>query len=384
MADLTGFHDPLEHMRFYSGPDADPSLRGSRVHKVQGRVKSVKMLTHDTCELVVQYDYGNDILSPVAGQYATLKTEELSKPRSYSFARAPEKEAPGEHSFFIRKVPGGQFSEWLFGKENCVGKPIVIGGPMGKFGLDDSDRPMLCVAGGSGMSAIFAMLEHAVTRQVKRDAVFLYGAREQKDLYMLDEIKQFEKHWNGDAKFTFVPVLSEEPEDSDWTGARGFVTNYMVEQCSEKGMLPEELVAYFCGPPPMINLGVDLLLKAGVPAESIRYDKFEDATSPAPVIDNAKCVLCDECLLVKPLENCIVEVSALYPKDRRNYDGGSQQDFSGYRRVDPLETSGLYYNSLYIDENECIRCYACVDSCPAGAIDPKNDKTPKTLRRIVA
>ena len=269
--------------------------------------------------------------------------------------------------------------------ESRVGKPITVSGPLGKFMLDDSDRPMLCVAGGSGMSAIFAILEHAAARNTKRDAVFLYGARTQKDLYMLDEIRQFEKHWHPDAAFSFIPVLSEEPEDSDWQGARGFVADHMARHClGQGGMQPDDIVAYFCGPPPMINMGVDLLAKAGVPAESIRYDKFEDATSPAPVIDNSKCVLCDECLLVKPLADCIVEVSALYPKDRRHVEDGRNAGFASYRRISPLETSGLYYNSLYIDENECIRCYACVDICPADAIDPNNDKAPRTLRRIIA
>ena len=106
------------------------------------------------------------------------------------------------------------------------------------------------------------------------------------------------------------------------------------------------------------------------------FDKFEDARSPAPVIDNSKCVLCDECLLVKPTADCIVETAKL--SDIK--DNGR---FSNIKRVDPAFTSGLYYNTLYINEDKCIRCYACVHACPHKAISPNHDLEPKTLRNIV-
>jgi NAD-dependent dihydropyrimidine dehydrogenase PreA subunit len=122
----------------------------------------------------------------------------------------------------------------------------------------------------------------------------------------------------------------------------------------------------------MIDTGIEVLTKAGMPEEHIYFDKFEDTSSPAPAIDNAKCVLCDECLFVKPTENCIVEISALHKDDAGN--------IVGYDRVDPAHTSGLYYNSLFIDENECIRCGACVEACPAKAISVDNIRTPKVLR----
>jgi len=99
-------------------------------------------------------------------------------------------------------------------------------------------------------------------------------------------------------------------------------------------------------------------------------------TSPAPVIDNSKCVVCDECLLVKPLENCIVEVANL----RTLKNTGT---VIGYDRIEPAQTAGLYYNTLYIDEKECIRCFACVESCPVDAISPQYDKRPRALRNVV-
>lgn len=372
MSKFNDFHDPLEGIVDFSQPDK--ALYGGQVKVNHCTVKSIKNLTHDTCALTVQSEAGSEPLAHKAGQYATLKVDAIDKPRSYSFARASDSEKPGEYTFFIREVPDGKFSRWLFDKDRC-GESITLSGPLGKFGMDVSDAQMICIAGGSGMSAIFAILEDACLRKAQRNVLFLYGARTQKDLYCLDEIKDMQKNWHPDYIFEFEPVLSEEPDDSNWKGARGFVTDYLKRTYldTEKISL-SDAKAFFCGPPPMIDAGVAVLTGLGMATTDIYYDKFEDARSPAPVIDNSKCVLCDECLFVRAVPNCIVEVSKLYK------DGNTMR----YESVDPVKTSGLYYNMLYIDEKECIRCYACVEACPANAIDPSYAELPlKTLRRGV-
>lgn len=372
MGNIAQSSDPMDRYVGRSVPKPDGSLYGRHVAISKGVISGVEKLTHDTYALKIKCTQG-ELIRPLAGQYGTLKPDHLHKPRAYSFARAPQAEAPGEHTFFIRVFEGGLFSMWLF-EEDRVGEPLTISGPLGKFLLDDSSRPMLCVAGGSGMSAIYSILEDAALKRVERDAVFLYGARTQEDLYLLDEIKEFGDRWHPDHQFEFAPVLSEEPEDSDWQGARGWVTDYMKSAYLDTGRIQlGNCTAFFCGPPPMVDLGIQVLTAEGMDPAAILYDKFEDARSPVPVIDNTKCVLCDECLMVRPSEHCINEIVQLTP------NGGD-----GYQRLQPADTSGLYYNTLYIDDNECIRCYACVDVCPADAIHPDNDKTPKTLRNIHA
>jgi ferredoxin len=191
----------------------------------------------------------------------------------------------------------------------------------------------------------------------------------------MNEIKS---SWNKKYKFEFIPVLSEEPDDSGWDGGRGFVTDYFRDNYLNNGIVDKNSCkAFFCGPPPMIDAGVKVLIDAGVSESSMFFDRFEDARSPAPVIDNSRCVLCDECLLVKPTHNCIIEAASLSDKKENGR-------YANIQRVDPSMTSGLYYNTLYIDEDECIRCYACVHACPAGAISPQHNLEPITLRKTTS
>jgi p-cymene monooxygenase electron transfer component len=104
--------------------------------------------------------------------------------------------------------------------------------------------------------------------------VLLFGARTQADLYDLDEINEIAA--NGPDPFTFVPVLSHEPETSSWTGRRGLVTEAIADHLPTDDLA--RLQAYMCGPPPMIDAAVSVLTQRGLPLAAIHYDKFTDAS----------------------------------------------------------------------------------------------------------
>ena len=131
------FSDPVERINtsFNTPLQADCTLHGSRVKIKEGVVKSVKSLNYDTFELVIEVQDNDDMVAK-AGQYAIIKLSSLDHPRAFSFARAPITEAPGQHTFFIRLVPDGKFSNWLSKGEDCVGEKVVLSGPMGQFGRD--------------------------------------------------------------------------------------------------------------------------------------------------------------------------------------------------------------------------------------------------------
>ena len=357
-------------------PEPRSEIRHSRIVVNRAVIKSQRALTYDTYEIVVACAEGSAVIHATAGQFVTLRIPGITQPRPYSLARDPAAESTGEHTFYIRLVPDGEVSGWL-AKRDRTGSEIEIAGPLGRFGLDDSGRPMICIAGGSGMSAIVALIQHACARQVNRDCFFFYGARTQADLYCEEEIGEIAARWHPDKTFKFVQVLSEEPSDSGWTGPRGFVTDHVDREWIHGGKISvDNASAFFCGPPPMIEAGAKTLIQSGMPEERIFRDVFEDARSPAPVIDNRKCVLCDECLLVKPVDDCIVETSGL--------DLGGNGRVDGFRPIKPAHSSGLYYNTLFIDETKCIRCYACVNVCPHDAISPDYVVTNTLRQQIVS
>lgn len=106
-----------------------------------------------------------------------------------------------------------------------------MAGPFGGLWLRPAEQPLLCVAGGSGLAPVKALLEDAARRGCARQTVLLFGARTQRDLCCLAEIEDLRRHWN--AHFEFGAVLSEEPPESTWTGARGLVTDAVQELPSQ-------------------------------------------------------------------------------------------------------------------------------------------------------
>ncbi len=247
-----------------------------KVSSHQGVIHKVTPLTHDIVELVVKAsdDFPRTAL---AGQYAEVLVDDIENPRSYSFAKAPENENDRELTFFVRRVPGGEFTEWLFAEERA-GKHVAVTGPYGSFWLRSGDAPIVCVAGGSGLAPIKALLESAHNADTERDVLFLFGARTQKDLYCQDVMDQLKSKWKGD--FEFVPVLSEEPEDSGWQGACGMVTDYLQQAYIDTGKVNMSVSqGYLCGPPPMVDATVAMLGAAGMAKDDIHFDKFLDASS---------------------------------------------------------------------------------------------------------
>lgn len=250
----------------------------AKILQLDGVISQANDLTHDIKELVVKCNtsFERDML---AGQYAEISVDGISAPRSYSFARAPKNENDTEFSFYIRKVPGGEFTEWLFA-EDRVGTSIKVGAPYGQFHHRPLGSQMVCIAGGSGMSAIKAILEECVLDQVERNCIYLFGAKTEADLYCAEEMQRIKEQWHKDYTFDYIPVLSEDTEDSSWAGATGFVTNYFKEAYLDTSALDlKDAQGYLCGPPPMIDAAIELLKSGGISEESIYYDKFLDASS---------------------------------------------------------------------------------------------------------
>jgi len=234
-----------------------------------GRVVSTESLTHDIVKVVVETDRP---VKFVAGQYATFRTSEMTgRGRNYSFAEAPQRAGSKTLTFFVRKVPGGKFTEALFGGK-LSGQTLGIEAPHGSFRLRPGNAPMICIVGGSGLAPLISVLEDMRKRRVRRSCTLLFGARTQSDLYALDQIGNLASSWLE--SFSFTPVLSHEPPDSDWMGERGWVTDFIANKVP--GTAWDRAEGYMCGPPPMIDRGISTLIELGMPLGNIHYDKFTD------------------------------------------------------------------------------------------------------------
>ncbi len=255
----------------------DNDLLATPLAHYSGTITAANPLTHDIVELVVAVPQLQH--NGLAGQYAELSFEGLAVPRSYSFAKAPAHEDADELTFYIRKVPNGEFTEWLFAEERA-GTSLKVSLPYGGFRYHEGESAMICIAGGSGMSAIKAVLEQAALDQVRRDALFLFGARTQQDLYGREAMEAIRQSWHPEHRFEYVEVLNMEPEDSDWGGARGMVTDHLKAAYVETQALDiGSAQGYLCGPPPMIDAAIAVLEAEGMSSDQIFFDKFLDASS---------------------------------------------------------------------------------------------------------
>ncbi len=255
------------------GVAIDISTRASQ-RIVAGRVVAQRKVTHDITSLRVQLD---EPMPYKAGQFANLGIEGLEEVRSYSFA-APSRD-DGQVSFLVRKVPGGRFSSRV-NDEDIVGRSVRLDGPSGEFWLRPSDAPLMLVAGGSGLAPILAILHEALSAGVSRSVTLLFGAREARDLYALEEIASVARQWRG--AFHFVPVLSAAGDDATWTGERGLVTEKI------QALLEPGSHALLCGPPAMVDGAVAVLREQGVRRDHIHFDRFTTQADVALAVEAAE------------------------------------------------------------------------------------------------
>lgn len=230
-------------------------------------IAAIDDLTHDIKKVTWR------VATPLswrAGQYANIRWEGEERHRSYSFCHAPARDGHTEVSSFIRHVPGGAFTDRLFG-DDLSDATFTIDGPHGNFWLRDGDGPMLCIAGGSGLAPIISLLEDAAARRVRRDCILLFGGRARRDIYALEQISAIRSAWT--ASFDFWPILSEE-EAPDFR--HGLVTD-AIDGAIEK--LGNGVHGYLCGPPGMIDAAIHRLTERGIGLDDIHYDKFTDAST---------------------------------------------------------------------------------------------------------
>ncbi len=246
--------------------EIDPGLL--YVREFHTTVIGLVNLTHDIKQLTLKLD-APDTIEYKAGQFMQIETppyELTDEPvyRAYSMSSVPSSHDIVEME--VRLVPDGICTTYVH-QHVKVGDRMTVNGPYGDFHLADTDREMICIAGGSGMAPLKSILYDMREKGSPRKATYFFGAKSKRDLFLLDEMKQLEKDL---AAFKFIPALSEPKPDDNWQGETGLITDVVDRHTGDLS----NAEAYLCGSPFMIDACIIVLRKHGMPDSNIFYDKF--------------------------------------------------------------------------------------------------------------
>ncbi|MBR0567763.1 CDP-6-deoxy-delta-3,4-glucoseen reductase [Azoarcus sp. L1K30] len=204
-----------------------------------------------------------------AGQYIDILLGDGQR-RSFSIANAPQDNTHLE--LHVRLIDGGRFTSQVFStmKERDI---LRFEGPLGSFWLrEDSNRPIVMVAGGTGFAPIKGMIEHAINTGMTRPITLYWGARHSDGLYMDDLAQGWTKTLPA---FHYVPVISDGLPDDGWRGRRGLVHEAVLADFAD--LSGHEV--YACGAPPMIDAARNSFTRErGLAEDAFFADAFTFAT----------------------------------------------------------------------------------------------------------
>lgn len=236
------------------------------------RVERKQQLSHDVMALFLKLP-SNERLQFMAGQYIEFLLKD-GKRRAFSLANAPHVDSLLE--LHLRLIPGGVFTEYVF-KEMPDKAILRIEGPFGSFYYhDDSDKPMIMVAGGTGFAPIKGIIEHMLHNNIKREVAIYWGAKAREDLYMPELPEAWSKQY---PHIKFIPVLSEALPQDNWQGRTGLVHQAVLDDIADLSAYE----VYCCGAPAMVEVAHVSFLQAGLPEDAFYSDAFNYAKPvPAP------------------------------------------------------------------------------------------------------
>ena len=237
------------------------------VKKLPVRVAALEKVSHDVMRVRLQLPAA-DTFRYHAGQYIEFILRDGAR-RAYSMANAPHTQegAPGVE-LHIRHMPGGRFTDHVFA--TMVEKEILrVEGPFGSFFLrEDSDKPIVLLASGTGFAPVKALIEHMRHKGVSRPATLYWGGRRPPDLYMDAWVRE---QTAALPSLRYVPVVSDALPEDAWTGRTGFVHQAVLDDFTD---LSGHQV-YACGAPIVVDSArAAYTAQRGLPPEEFYADAF--------------------------------------------------------------------------------------------------------------
>lgn len=236
------------------------------IRTMPGRVESIEPLNHDVLRIMLKLPPAMR-MQYLAGQYIDFILKD-GRRRSFSIANAPHED--GYIELHVRHIQGGRFTSELFDNLK-VNDVLRLEGPLGSFFLrEDTEGPVIFLAGGTGFAPIKAIIEHMIAAGLKRRVYLYWGARARRDLYM----HELAHSWAGQyPHISYTPVLSAPLAEDEWQGRTGYVHAAVLEDFDRLSGVD----VYASGPPAMVYAGRDALAPRGLDTDRYFSDAFEFA-----------------------------------------------------------------------------------------------------------
>ena len=233
-------------------------VQGVRPRTIPCRVERLEKPAPDVAVIGLRLPM-NENFRFLAGQYIDFLLKD-GKRRSYSLAVRPDPAGITALEIHVRHTPGGVFTDHVFASLK-VRDLLRFEGPLGSFYLrEDSNKPIVMLASGTGFAPIKALCEHALEKKISRPITLYWGVRVKRDLYMLD----LPRSW---PHVKFIPVLSDET----WDGRMGFVHRAVMEDFPD---LSGHQV-YACGAPIVVESARrDFSAQCKLPPDEFYADSF--------------------------------------------------------------------------------------------------------------
>ncbi|ENW93062.1 hypothetical protein F904_03005 [Acinetobacter dispersus] len=235
--------------------------------KIASKVTKLELVSETTAILHVDASAHAKQLEFLPGQYARLQIPETEDWRSYSFANRPNPD--NQLQFLIRLLPDGVMSNYL--RERChVGQTIMMEAPLGSFYLREVQRPLVFIAGGTGLSAFLGMLDN-IAEQADAPAIQLYyGVNQATDLCEQSRLLAYAERMPN---FNYQPIVTQASET--WTGKTGYIHQHL----SREQLVEQAFDMYLCGPPPMIEAVKSWLDEQALSNYRLYSEKFLQSNS---------------------------------------------------------------------------------------------------------
>ncbi len=248
------------------------AVKDIQIRKLPCRVQKMERPADDVMVLYLKLP-ANERLQFLPGQYIDILMKE-GKRRSFSMANPPHDDESLQ--LHVRNIAGGAFTDHVFNKMK-EREILRFEGPLGTFFLrEDSDKPIIFVASGTGFAPIKGIIEHAFYKESRRKMIMYWGARKLSDLYMLHLPQQWQREHDN---FEFIPVLSEALPEDRWQGRSGLVHQAVMDDFADLSGFQ----IYACGAPVMVEAARrDFSSMRNLSLEEFYSDAFTYSNDPKP------------------------------------------------------------------------------------------------------